>query len=144
MKGTLVIYSIKQQQNKLCKKTKERHQKKLDNLVINKRINDGIRKNPNQTITDLSDIELNNDEIAVLKAGLKHGLLIRPKGNKMIAVMKDIYDQIVRQVLLKKDNISKHRVQRALKSFTYSYLDLDLKNFRVDQIRIKVLRSLTH
>ena len=144
MKGTLVIYSIKQPQNKLCNKTKERHQKKLDNLVINKRINDGIRKNPNQTITDLSDIELNNDEIAVLKAGLKHGLLIRPKGNKMIAVMKDIYDQIVRQVLLKKDNISKHRVQRALKSFTYSYLDLDLKNFRVDQIRIKVLRSLTH
>ena len=31
MKGTLVIYSIKQQQNKLCKKTKERHQM---NLII--------------------------------------------------------------------------------------------------------------
>ena len=42
MKGTLVIYSIKQQENKLCKKTKGIHQNKLDNLVINKRINDGI------------------------------------------------------------------------------------------------------
>ena len=89
------IYSIKQQQNKLCEKTKERHQKKLDDLVINKRINDGIRKNPNQTITDLPNIELNDDEIAVLKLGLKHGLLIRPKENEMIAVMEDIYDQIV-------------------------------------------------
>ena len=129
MKGTLVIYLIKQQQNKLYKKTKERHQKKLDNLVINKRINDGIRKNPNQTITNLSDTELSDDEIAVLKFGLKHGLLIRPKENEMIAVMEDIYDQTVRQDLLKKGNISKHCVQTALKSFTYSYLDLDLKNF---------------
>ena len=42
------------------------HQKKLDDLVINERINDGIRKNLNQTITNMSDIELNDDEIAVL------------------------------------------------------------------------------
>ena len=42
------------------------HQKKLDDLVINERINDGILKNLNQTITNLSDIELNDDEIAVL------------------------------------------------------------------------------
>ena len=90
MKGTLVIYSSKQQQYKSCKKTKERHQKKLDNLVINKRINDGIRKNPNQTMTNLSDIELNGDKIAALKLGLKHGLFIRPKENEMIAVMEDI------------------------------------------------------
>ena len=114
MKGTLVNYSIKQQQNKLCTKTKERHQKKLDNLVINKRINYGIRKNPNEITTNLSDIKLNDDEIAVLKLGLKHGLFIKPKEKEMIAVIKDIYDQIVRQDLLKKDNISKHRVQTAL------------------------------
>ena len=69
MKATLVIYSIKQQQNKLCKKMKERHQKKLDNLKINKRVNDGKWKNPNQIITNLSDTELNDEEIAVLKLG---------------------------------------------------------------------------
>ena len=79
-----------------------------------KRIFDGIRKNPNQTITNLSDIELNDDEIAGLKLGLKHGFLIRPKENEMTAVMKDIHDQIVGQDLLKKDNISKHRLQTAL------------------------------
>ena len=47
MKGTFLIYSIKQQQNKLCKKTKDRQQKKLDNHVINKCINDSIPKNYN-------------------------------------------------------------------------------------------------
>ena len=56
--------------------------------------------------------------------------------------MDDIYDQIVRRDLLKKDNISKHRIQTALKLFTYSYLDLYFKNYRVDQRRIEVLRSL--
>ena len=94
----------------------------------------------------MPDIELNDDEIAVLKLGLKYGLFIRPKENDVIAVMEDIYGQIVRQDLLKNDNISKHwgkyHVQKSLKSFTYFYLDLDFKNFRVNQRRIKVLRFL--
>ena len=45
----------------------------------------------------------------------------------MIAVMEDIYDQTVRQDILKQENISKYRAQQALKLFTYSYIDLDLK-----------------
>ena len=63
----------------------------------------------------------------MLKFGLKHGLFIRPKENEMTAVIEDTYNQIVRQDISKKDNISKHHVQQALKSFTYSYVDLDLK-----------------
>lgn len=57
MKITLVICPIKQQQYKLWNKAKERHQKKLNNLVMNKGINDGIQKNTSQAITNLSDIE---------------------------------------------------------------------------------------
>ena len=110
--------------------------------MINKHINDGIRKNPNEVITNLSDTELNDDEIAVLKLGLKHDLFIRPKKNEMIAVMEDIYDQFVRQDRLNKDNISKFFVKTALKSFTYSYLNLGFKNVGDDQRRINVLRSL--
>ena len=34
-------------------KRKERHQKKLDNLVINKRINEGIQKNTSLSIKKL-------------------------------------------------------------------------------------------
>ena len=66
------------------------------------------------------------------------GYLSDLKKNEVIASIEDIYDQIVCQDLLKKDNISKKSVQTALKSFTYSYLDLDVKSFRVDHKRTKV------
>ena len=46
IKGKLIIYSIKRQQDKLCGKTKLRHQEKLASLLINKRINEGIHLNP--------------------------------------------------------------------------------------------------
>ena len=61
---------------------------------------------------------------------------------KRLEVMEDIDDQIVRKDLLKKDNISKYHVLTALKSFTYPYLYLGFKNFRVDQNRIMVLHFL--
>ena len=59
----------------------------------------------------------------------------------MIALMENFYNQIVCQDLLKKDNKQK-RVQASFKSFTYSYLDLNVKNFRADQRRLKVFYYL--
>ena len=53
-----------------------------------------------------------------------------------------ILGPIILQDLLKKDNIPNHRVKIAFKSLTYSYLDLNVKNFNVDQRRVKVLHSL--
>ena len=38
---------------------------------------------PNQITTNLSSIDKNDDEIAVLKLGLKHGLFIRPEGSDL-------------------------------------------------------------
>ena len=64
---------IKQQQNKFCNKTKERHQKKLDNFVIYKRR--WHTKNLNQTITNLSVIELNNDKLHCLNSVFSVGYL---------------------------------------------------------------------
>ena len=85
---------------------------------------------------------MTNEEIPLLKLGLKHGLLIRHKESEMITIMEDIDNQIVRQNVMKDDNISKHRLQTALNSFAYGYLDLDFKNFGIDQKRIKILRNL--
>ena len=107
-------------------KTKSRHQKKLNSLITNKRINEGTHKNFNRIIANLSDIVLSDNKISVLKLGLKHEILISPKETEMVVIIEDFYDQIVRRDLLKKNNISKHRAQTALKSFSYSYLDLDL------------------
>ena len=44
---------------------------------MNKRGNDCIHKKTSQAITNLSDVELNDDIIAVLKLDLKYGLFIR-------------------------------------------------------------------
>ena len=56
-----------------------RHDKKLANLIIEKRIQDGVHNNPNKVIANLTDITLSNYEIEILKYGLKHGVAIRPK-----------------------------------------------------------------
>ena len=77
-----------------------------------------------------------------MKLGFKYGILIRPRESEMVVIIEDIYDQIVGQCLLKKHNITKYRVQTALKLFIYSYLDLDLKNYGLDQNKIKISRDL--
>ena len=59
----------------------------------------------------------------------------------MVVIMEDIYDKIIWQDLLKKDNISKTRVQTALKSFADSYLDLDPKNYGLVQRKIKKIQN---
>ena len=57
-------------------------------------IRNGIKKNPNSIITNLTDMELTENEVSALKFGLKHGLLTRPKESKMIVIAEDIWDQI--------------------------------------------------
>ena len=58
----------------------------------------------------------------------------------MVVIMEDLYDKIVWQDLLKKD-ISKTRVQTALKSFADSYLDLGTKNYGLVQRKIKKIQN---
>lgn len=62
---------------------------------------------------------------------------VRPKEGEIVVIKEDIHDQIVRQDLISKYNISKHYVKTAPKSFSYPYLDLDLKNYRHNQNKIK-------
>ena len=81
-------------------------------------------------------------KITVLKSSLQHGLFIRPEKYETFAAVEDIYDWIVCQDIWMKDIRSKYLLQTTLTSFTYSYLDLDVKNFKVDQGRIKLSRSL--
>ena len=115
----MIVFSVNRLQSNICKKTKFRHQKKLDALIINKRVLDGIAPNPNSIITNLTDFELTETEIKVLRLGLKHGVLLRPKESEMIVIAEDIWHQINRKNALKDKYFSKHRVQTALKSFTY-------------------------
>ena len=137
VKAQLILFSVKRLQSNRCKTVLARHEKKLDALKINKRIHDDVNNNPNSIITNLSNVELNEDNICVLKVGLKHGLLIRQRESEMIVIMEDVYDQILKQNILKDDHIYRHRAQTALKAFTYNYLDLDVKQLFNDRKKIK-------
>ena len=95
MKGQIILFSITRMQSNRCRYIKEKHQKKLDAIIVNKTIRDGIKKNPNSIITNLTDTELTENEVSVLKFGLKYGLLTRPKQSKMIVIDEDIWDQIL-------------------------------------------------
>ena len=78
MKAQLILFLVKWLQSNHCNVVLGRHEKKLDALMINKRIHHGVNKNPNSIISNLLNVELNEDKICVLKVGLKHDLLIRP------------------------------------------------------------------
>lgn len=60
-----------------------KHYKKLANLMIEKRIQDGIHNNPNKITTNSTDTTLSNNDIKVFKYGLKYGAVIRPKESGM-------------------------------------------------------------
>ena len=63
MKVQLVLFSVKRLQSNRCKTVLARHEEKLDALIANKQIQDGVNNNPNSIITNLSNVELNEDEI---------------------------------------------------------------------------------
>ena len=142
MKYHLIDYSVNKLQEKQTKVIKVRHSKKFDALLVNKCIQDGIHNNPNKLITNLMNTDLTDEEVSILNFGLKHGLLLRPKENEMIAVMENVWNKISRQDILKDNHISKSRVQAALGAFTYNYLDIESRDYQLDQKKIRVLRNL--
>ena len=86
--------------------------------------------------------ELHEDEICVLEVGFQYGLLIRPRESEMIVITENVYDQILKQNILKEDHIYRHRAQTVLKACTYNYLDLDVKQLFNDKKKSKVLQNL--
>ena len=105
MKGQIILFSINRIQSKPCHYIKEKHQKKHDAIIVNKTIRDGIKKNHNSIITNLTDMELTEIEVSVLEYGLKHGLLRRPNKSEIVAIVENIWDQVLRNDVLKEDHI---------------------------------------
>ena len=66
MKGQIILFSINRMQSKPCHYIKENHQKKLDVIIVNTRIRDGIKKNHSSIVTNLTDMELTESEVSVL------------------------------------------------------------------------------
>ena len=139
IKCKLIIYSINNAQSKINAVTPARHQKKHDTSIVNKRITDGIKKNPNNVITNLTRFELIDDEVEVLNFGLKHGVLSRPKESEMVATMEYVWEEIDNNNILKENHMTKQRVQTALRAFTHNYLDFESKDYHLDRKRMIVI-----
>ena len=60
----------------------------------------------------------------------------------MIAIVKNVWQQIEKHNTLKGDHISKVRAETALRSFTYNCLELDIKQYFSDSKMNKVLQNI--
>ena len=85
---------INNAQSKINTVTFAWHQKKHDGLIVNKRITDGIKKNPSNVITNLTRFELTEDEGEVLNFGLKSNVLSRPSESEMVGTMEYVWEKI--------------------------------------------------
>ena len=62
------------------------HNKKLDALIFEKKMKDGLHNNPNDLITNLTGRILLDVEVEILKCGLKHGIATRPSEPEMMII----------------------------------------------------------
>ena len=98
MKRSLIKFSINCLISNKLVEIQIRQCRKFNNLIMEKRIQEGIHKNFKNLITNLANVTLSSSKI---KYGLKHGLAIHPKESEMIVKMKDIYEKTLRHNAIK-------------------------------------------
>ena len=94
MKCQVFKYSIKRLIDNDREKVKKRHEKKLDKLIVEKALKDGVHKNPNPLITNLTEETLSKDEIEVLTFGLNHGVALRPREDEILPLIEGFYSKV--------------------------------------------------
>ena len=114
----------------------------MDNFLSLKQAIDGLQENPNDVILNLSEQGLSDNQIEVLKLGLRHSFATRPGELEMMSISEDLWDQINKLEQLKDGSYIKDRLKNCLRSFTYNYLDLNLQQIHIDNKHICILRSL--
>ena len=138
MKQSLIKFSINRLISNKLVEIKVRHDRKFSNFIMEKRIQEGVHNNPNDLITNLTNVILSNNKIEILKYGLKHDLAIRPKESEMMVIMEDIYEQIQQHSAITDSYISQERLKTTLKAFTFNYLNVDDKRYIHDSESLKV------
>ena len=85
---------------------------------------------------------MTTEETDILLLGAKHGFATRPKETDIIVIVESILDQLERLNVLKDNHMSRERAKMALRSFAYSYLDVNVKQYGIDSKRLRILRRL--
>ena len=141
MKRFLMKFSINRLLSNKLVEIQIRHDRKFNNLIMEKRIQEGIHNNSNDLITNVTNVTLSNNKIEILMYGLNHGLAIGPKESEMIVIMEDINEKILRHNAIKDSCISQEKLKSTLKAVTFNYLDIDDKRYFHDSKSLKVFRE---
>ena len=88
MKRYLIKFSINRLLSNKLVEIQIRQDRKFNNLIMEKQIQEGIHNSPNYLITNLTNVTVSNKEIEILNYRLKHGLAIRPKESEIIVIMQ--------------------------------------------------------
>ena len=109
---------------------------------MSKALKDGVHKNPNPLITNLTEETLSKDEIEVLTFGLNHGVALRPREDEILPLIEGFYSKVKSLNVIKNTYMASERVKYALRSFAYNIIDIDDKHFHADSKRVKLIKSL--
>ena len=123
-------------------RVKERQTKKLDGLIAEKNIQDGIQNNPNNLISSLIGKLLSDTEIGILKYRLKHAIATLPSEVEMIVIAENIWDQIEQKELCN-HFMRWERVETALRAFTYFHIDIYDKQYYHDKKKMNIIKQLS-
>ena len=143
MKLKLISFSVDHLIHHEKSKISSHHKKKLFTFIQLKITANGIQDNPNETTLNLTGRPLSIDQINVLKLGLRNGLATRPSHFEIMSMAEDVWDQVSRLDMFKEGCYIKDKVKNSLFSFTYNYIDLDLKEFNLGHKKIRILNDLS-
>ena len=88
MKAQLIVFSINHLLKSEMAKVRTCHNKKMDYLLSLKQVIDRLQENPNDVILNLSGQDFSDDQIDVLKLGLRHSFATRPGKLEMMSSVK--------------------------------------------------------
>ena len=91
---------------------------------------------------NLAGQPLDDDQIDVLKLGLRYGLATRPNHLEIMSFAEDVWNQVSRLDMFKEGRHVQDKVKNSLRCFAYNYIDLDLEECSLDRRRIRILRNL--
>ena len=142
MKSLIILNAIHGSVNASKIKTEKRLQKKLQNLQEEKSKRDGLIKNPNHCILNLTDNELTTEQYNALQYGLKYGIANTPNENDLIASAESLWEQLERSDLLSRNFYKIQRAKNCLRGLVFNFLNFNDRRIRTDAKRIEIIKNL--
>ena len=118
MKFQLICFAVNRTLEYEKKRIVNRHNRKLQTLVSLKHSAEGLEENPNDTIVNLTGQLLSDEQMEVLKLGLRYGLATRPNHFEIMSVAEDVWDQVSKLDNFKEGRYVQDKVKNSLRSFT--------------------------